>query len=186
MKHSRLIFVSISLSLLMMGCKEDVLPKPKAMLRLDYPKAEYVETDMDCAYVFDRNISSNITENKECSLVLDYPMMKGAIYLTYKPVTGNLDTLLVDAQKLSYEHVVKADNIVEQPFMNHEGDVYGMFYEVSGNAASQSQFYVTDSVRHFVTGSLYFYAKPNYDSILPAAMYLQNDIRKIMESLRWK
>jgi len=37
-----------------------------------------------------------------------------------------------------------------------------------------------------VTGSLYFYAKPNYDSILPAAMYLQNDIRRIMESLRWK
>ena len=118
-------------------------------------------------------------------MVLDYPMMNGSIYLTYKPVQGNLDTLLVDAQKLSYEHVVKADNIAEQPFINQEDGVYGMFYEVSGNAASQSQFYVTDSINHFVTGSLYFYAKPNYDSILPAAMYLQNDIRRIMESLRW-
>jgi gliding motility-associated lipoprotein GldD len=94
--------------------------------------------------------------------------------------------LLSDAQKLSYEHVVKADNILEQPFINDSDSVYGMFYEVQGNAASQAQFYATDSVRHFVTGSLYFYARPNYDSIYPAAIYLQSDIRKIMESLKWQ
>lgn len=117
---------------------------------------------------------------------LDYPMMKGSIYLTYKPVEGNLNRLLTDAQRLSYEHVVKADNIIEQPFINEESRVFGMFYEVTGNAASQSQFYVTDSINHFVTGSLYFYAKPNYDSIYPAAIYLQKDIRKIMETLSWE
>lgn len=168
------------------SCKDDVQPKPKAMLRLDYPMAVYTESNMDCPYTFDQNTLSTIKENKDCSLVLDYPMMKGSIYLTYKPVNGNLDTLLVDAQKLSYEHVRKADNIIDQPFVNPDDGVYGMFYEVSGNAASQSQFYVTDSTEHFVTGSLYFYAKPNYDSILPAAMYLQNDIRRIMETLRWE
>jgi len=183
MKHSILSFVI--LAVLFVGCKDEVLPKPKAMLRLNYPAAEYKIAVADCVYTFEQNTMSNIKENKDCSLVLDYPMMNGSIYLTYKPVKDNLDTLLVDAQKLSYEHVVKADNIVEQPFINEQDGVYGMFYEVSGNAASQSQFYVTDSINHFVTGSLYFYAKPNYDSILPAAMYLQNDIRKIMESLRW-
>ena len=52
--------------------------------------------------------------------------------------------------------------------------------------ASQTQFFVTDSLHHFVTGSAYFKVKPNYDSILPAADYLQKDIRHIMESLRWK
>ena len=61
-----------------------------------------------------------------------------------------------------------------------------MFYEVDGNAASQSQFYVTDSTKHFLTGSIYFNAKPNFDSIHPAAFYLKNDIRKIMETIRWK
>ena len=61
-----------------------------------------------------------------------------------------------------------------------------MFYEVGGNAASQSQFYLTDSTEHFLTGSLYFYAKPNYDSILPAAKYLEKDIRHIMETVKWK
>ncbi|MCK0161443.1 gliding motility lipoprotein GldD [Allomuricauda sp. F6463D] len=184
MEHRILIFVIVTT--LFVGCKEEVLPKPKAMLSLDYPAAEYTVAGSDCVYTFDQNIVSTIKESEDCSSVLDYPMMNGSIYLTYKPVNGNLDTLLVDAQKLSYEHVVKADNIVEQPFINSEDGVYGMFYEVSGNAASQSQFYVTDSTNHFVTGSLYFYAKPNYDSILPAAMYLQNDIRRIMESLRWK
>lgn len=184
MKHSILFY--IVLAVLFTSCKDEVLPKPKAMLKLEYPTAEYQRAGEDCIYTFDQNTLSVLKENKECSLVLDYPMMKGSIYLTYKPVTNNLDTLLIDAQKLSYEHVVKADNIVEQPFVNQDNGVYGMFYEVSGNAASQSQFYVTDSTNHFVTGSLYFYAKPNYDSILPAAMYLQNDIRRIMESLRWK
>jgi gliding motility-associated lipoprotein GldD len=112
--------------------------------------------------------------------------MKGSIYINYKPVNGNLDKLLLDAQKLSYEHVVKADGIYEEPIVNEAYKVFGMYYEVKGNAASQSQFYATDSTKHFVTGSLYFYVKPNYDSILPAAVYLQKDIRKIIESLRWK
>jgi gliding motility-associated lipoprotein GldD len=82
--------------------------------------------------------------------------------------------------------VVKADAIEPKIFENPKDRVYGMFYAVSGDAASQAQFYVTDSINHFVTGSLYFYAKPNYDSIYPAAVYLQNDILTIMETLRWR
>ncbi|UPF11771.1 gliding motility lipoprotein GldD, partial [Flavobacterium psychrophilum] len=31
-----------------------------------------------------------------------------------------------------------------------------------------------------------FYAKPNYDSVLPAADYIKNDLRILMESLKWK
>ena len=110
MKHKILFLILIAM--VFVGCKDEVLPKPKAMLRLDYPNAEYAQSGPDCVYTFDKNTLSEIKESKDCSMVLDYPMMKGSIYLTYKPVQGNLDTLLVDAQKLSYEHVVKADNIV--------------------------------------------------------------------------
>jgi gliding motility-associated lipoprotein GldD len=46
-----------------------------------------------------------------------------------------------------------------------------MFYQVDGNAATNSQFYATDSTKHFVTGL--FYAKPNFDSIMPAASYIK-------------
>ncbi len=185
MTTSRLLPIGLALLLLALGCKPEVLPKPKAMLRLDYPGADYVRTDSSCAYSFDRNLLSTAIQGGDCSMVLEYPQMKGAIYLTYKTVEGNLDTLIRDAQKLSYEHVVKADNILSQPFVNPDEDVYGMFYEVSGNAASPSQFYVTDSTGHFLTGSLYFHSRPNYDSILPAAVYLRGDIRRLMESLRW-
>lgn len=174
------------LMLLLWGCGEDPLPKPRAMLRLEYPQKAYRVLESDCPFRFEYNQMAAREFQGDCNLVLDYPEMKGSVFISYKAVEGNLRSLLSDAQKLSYEHVVKADNIVEQPYINPEEEVYGMFYEVRGDAASQSQFYVTDSTDHFVTGSLYFYAKPNYDSILPAAVYLQNDIRRIMESLRWK
>ena len=112
--------------------------------------------------------------------------MKATIYLTHKPVNNDIDKLLRDAQTLTYNHVVKADDIVEQPFINNKKKVYGMFYEVGGNAATNAQFYVTDSTKNFIVGSVYFYAKPNFDSILPAANYLKEDMRRILETLEWK
>ncbi len=171
--------------LFLIGCKDEVLPKPKAQLRLEYPKGEskVVQTEN---YSFQYNSLATVKDLKRSSFTLDYPSIKGAIYLTYKPVQNNLNDLLSDAQKLSYEHVAKADNILEQKFINEDARVFGMFYEVKGNAASQAQFYATDSTKHFLTGSLYFYAKPNYDSIYPAAAYLQNDVRSILETLKWR
>ena len=112
--------------------------------------------------------------------------MKATIYLTYKPVTKNIDELLRDAQKLTYEHVIKADDILEQPYLNSDRKVYGMFYQVEGNAATNAQFYATDSTKHFLTASVYFYSKPNYDSIMPAASYIKNDMQRLMETLKWK
>ena len=171
--------------LLFVGCQEEVIPKPKAMLRLEYPPSEYemMETDH---FKFLKNQISELKEQKGTSLTLDYPTMKGSLFITYKGVDNNIGKLLVDAQRLSIEHSSKADGILPHPFVNEKDKVYGMFFEVVGDAASQAQFYVTDSTDHFVTGSLYFYTRPNYDSIYPAATYLQNDIKKFMESIRWK
>ena len=106
--------------------------------------------------------------------------------MTYRAVNNNINVLLNDAQKLTYEHVRKADDIIEEKYINQEQGAYGMFYDIKGDAASQSQFYITDSTTHFLTGSIYFNTKPNYDSIYPAAMYLKNDIRHLMESITWK
>ncbi len=175
----------ILFGVLFMACKEEVLPKPKAELRLEYAKPELAELQTD-HFRFSYNKTAEVRTKSNTSLSLQYPEMKGEIFINYRKVDNNIKKLLSDAQKLSYEHSVKADGIVEQPFISEEHKVYGMFYEVSGNAASQAQFYVTDSTEHFLTGSLYFLSKPNYDSIYPAAAYLQNDIRGIMETLRWK
>lgn len=183
--NRKLYLLFFVITAIAVSCKEDYIPKPKAMLRLEYPASEG-ETLVTEKFQFEHNAMAQIKKNKNFAVTLNYPLMKGSIFITYKKVENNLEDLLTDAQKLSYEHVVKADNITEQPFINEKDLVYGMYYEVLGDAASQAQFYVTDSTNHFVTGSLYFRAKPNYDSIYPAAAYLQNDIRRIMETLRWK
>ena len=179
-------FLLVSTMLSVFSCKEDVLPKPPSYLRLDYPEAEYVDFKTKCPFTFQVNSKTIITTEKDCGFTIAYPKMKATIYLTYKPVNKNINALLKDAQKLTYEHVIKADDIVEQPYLNPTKKVYGMFYQIDGNAATNSQFYATDSTKHFITGAVYFYAKPNYDSIMPAASYIKNDMQRLMETLKWK
>lgn len=181
-------------SLFLVSCGNDSIPKPKAFLRLDYPTPTYSRIDIPTPFSFEKNsLAKPITKiksennNTSYSVDIEYPNLKGTIYLTYKKVTkDNLRKLLLDAQNLTQKHTQKADEIESNVFENPNTNVYGMFYKVGGNAASQSQFYATDSTNHFLSGSLYFYTKPNYDSIYPAAIYLRNDIKHIMETLEWK
>ncbi len=157
------------------------------MLRLDYPKPEYRTVKTDCPYSFSMNENATMVKKKNCRTNIYYPNMKATLYLTYQDVqNNNLDSLLQDAQKLAYDHTVKANSIPEQPFINPDKKVYGMFYMINGNAATQAEFYVTDSINHFLNGALYFDAKPNFDSIYPAVVYLREDIRKLMETITWE
>lgn len=174
----------LAFSLFLASCEEKY-PKPKALLRLDYPPSEYdTLREAGCPFMFLKN--KRVSINKEnCNLQLSYKAMKATVYLNYRDVHGNLKQLLQDAQKLTYEHVAKASNISERVYENAESKVYGVVYKVKGNAASQIQFYVTDSIKHFMLGSLYFYATPNYDSIYPAVATIERDINKLVESLRW-
>jgi len=180
------------LSLFLMSCGDDPLPKPKGYLRLEYPKAVYEKANIPLPFSFEKNkltapISSVKTSAEVKGIDIKYPSLKATIYLSYKSVeNNNLEKLLRDAQNLTQKHTVKADEIASNFFENKENKVYGMFYEIGGDAASQSQFYVTDSLNHFLSGSLYFYAKPNYDSIYPASEYLKKDIKRIMETVKWK
>lgn len=175
----------LALFLGVISCGDETIPKPKGHLSLEYPKAKYSKLNSDCNFTFEKNDLANI-KDKSCAFEINYPKMKATIYLTHKSVNNNIDKLLRDAQTLTYNHVVKADDIIEQPFINEKTKVYGMFYEVGGNAATNAQFYATDSTKNFIVGSVYFYAKPNFDSILPAAQYLKADMRRIMETLKWK
>ncbi len=102
------------------------------------------------------------------------------------PVENNLNELFLEAEKLTFNHTIKADGISSIPYTNKENKVYGSIFEVTGNAASPIQFHVTDSTNHFITGAVYFDVQPNYDSIRPAINYLQNDIISMIESLEWK
>lgn len=179
-------FAVLALVVFAGSCKNETVPKPSSQLRLDYPVAKYASFSNHCPFEFDMNEDAVIKEDKNCGFSIHYPKMKATIYLTYKMVNNNINALLKDAQKLTYEHVIKADDILEQPFINNDKKVYGMFYRVNGNAATNAQFYATDSTKHFVTGSVYFYAKPKFDSIMPAASYVKDDMQRLMETLKWK
>lgn len=185
-KKIALTTIALFISMLI-SCGGDTTPKPQGYLRLDYPVAQYVYYNSHCPFSFDVNSISHVEGvGPSCNLTIQYPTMKATVYITYKPINSNIDALLRDAQKLTYGHTIKADGIQERPYINPEKRVYGMFYQVGGDAATNAQFYVTDSIRHFVTGSVYFYAKPNFDSIMPAASYIREDMYNIVETLNWK
>ena len=178
------------------SCGENYVPKPNAFLRLDYPDAKYENPNLDLPFTFQTNLLAEKVSSKTLNATtksyginIEYPSLKGTIFLTYKALENkeeNLKAFLRDAQMFTLEHTKKADEIPTYPYENNEQKAYGMLSVVKGNVASPAQFYITDSVNHFLTGSVYFKVKPNYDSILPAANYLQRDIKQIMESIKWK
>ena len=167
------------------ACQEPVVVKPSAMLRLDYPLPKYSAMEADCPFDFYKNNWAKIGMKEGCNVILDYSQMKAALYLTYIPFTDNLSELLFEAQKRTYDHSVRASDIVEQALIDPRRKVYGTYFAINGDAATQAQFYVTDSLQHFLAGALYFRTKPNFDSLYPAIDYIREDIKALMETITW-
>ena len=173
-----------------LSCEQVLVPKQKAFLSLDYPKAIYHKSSMKLPFEFDKNKLAQLSISKKNNLlegvILRYPSLKASFFINYKEVNNNLKKHIDDVRKMTKKHLKQADEISEQKYANDREKIYGMFYELKGNVASQSQFYVTDSIKHFLSGALYFETKPNYDSLLPSINYIQKDIIHLIESLRWK
>ena len=62
----------------------------------------------------------------------------------------------------------------------------GVFFKVGGNAATANQFFVTDPANHFFRGALYFDATPNEDSLGIVNDFLQEDMKHLINTLKWK
>ena len=118
---------------------------------------------------------------------LVYPSINAKIHLSYKRINAlTFQQVTEESHSLAYKHTVRADAIQESYYGNDTTRVYGILYEMKGNAASPAQFYVTDSVSNFLRGSLYFNHTPNADSIAPAANYVLQDMIHMIETLRWR
>ncbi len=188
----RQFFVSIFtisfllLSSVLFSCKDEVLPKPKSYLNLEYPLAEYHRFQNDCPFSFAISKQSDITFQNGCSALISYPNLNANVHLTYRRVQNNLKQILQEADRLTTKHTIKADAIVPYPFENEEKKVYGILFDVQGESASNVQFHLTDSSRHVLTAALYFKVQPNYDSIYPAVSYIKNDMMNMMETFEWK
>jgi gliding motility-associated lipoprotein GldD len=130
--------------------------------------------------------NSKILVNDKCWLKIKYPSLKATVDLTYRSINNNLRELLLESEKLTTKHSVKADQISYLPYVDKNNKIYGKISNITGNAASPIQFYLTDSLNHFITGAVYFKVQPNYDSIYPSIKYLEKDIAHLMETTRWK
>jgi len=171
--------------LIFSGCKEGTLPKPTAYLSLKYPKKNYQKLKLKRPYSFDVLKNTKVINEPNNWLTIKYPNLKASIDITYRPVNNNIKELLTEAEKLVFKHAIKAEQIIPKDYTNSQKRVFASIYEITGNAASHIQFHATDSTKNFLKGSLYFYAKPNYDSILPAIAYLKKDILKLIETTKW-
>ncbi len=97
----------------------------------------------------------------------------------------DIEKLVNDAFKMTFKHTTKATGIDDSVMVTPNG-ITGMFFHVGGNAATARQFFVTDSVKHFLRGALYFDATPNADSLGVVNDFLQEDMNHLINTLRWK
>lgn len=192
MQRSKIAFISFLLVLLVgvAACRKHYTPKPKGYPRIDLPAHAYASYRSDCSFRFDLPIYATIAHDSSrlaepCWLNIDYPSLRARIHLSYKDVNHNLGKLMEDSRNFVYSHVSKADAIDETLLNFPKHKVYGILYDLSGNAASSLQFVVTDSTHHFMRGALYFYMEPNYDSLAPAIVFIRADMMRLIESLEW-
>lgn len=183
-------YILIFLLLLLIGCGETPTPKPYGYFRITMPPKEYARVDSMLPYSFDLPRYSKLESNKPKGddkywSNIQFPIFNSTIHISYKSINGNLAEILDDSHTMAYKHSVKADAIKENGFFRPDKRVFGVVYEIKGEAASSLQFIVTDSVNHFVRGALYFNSKPNKDSLAPVVAFLKSDIVRLMESFEW-
>lgn len=183
MKNVLVVFFSC---LIFGSCGSETLPKPKSYLSLHYSDPIYKALNLDLPYNFEISEKATIELKENYWAKIKYPKLKATIHITYRPVNNNLNEILKEIEKLTFEHTIKADAINAVPYENFDSKVFGKLYVIEGGVATNIQFRVTDSVKNVLAGALYFYTKPNYDSILPAVKYIEKDIVHLVETIQWK
>lgn len=176
--------------LLFVGCGKDPVPKPKGYFRIHLPEKKYEKITAKCGYSFEKSSYSMLVYNHgnnidSCWYNIVIPHLNAKFHMTYLPLENQLQKYSQDAYRMAYEHEVKASSIETTKYYNKERNVSGLIYDLGGDVASSLQFYMTDSVNHFLRGSLYFENHPNADSLAPVVKYLREDMMHIYETLEW-
>ena len=176
------------------GGRDTDTPKPTAYLRIDLPPHGYTLCDTTALpFTFERSNLSTIEWKKnlpnEKWFTVAYPKYKGYLFLTYKDIHGPKDLRAqIDTSYQFVEgHFSFSSGVDEDKFMDKGHQLYGTTYHLKGqNVASTYQFWITDSVSHFLRGALYIDCTPNNDSLAPVIEYLQDDVNHMIESVRWR
>lgn len=189
MKKQIILFIAALPIFFILACSENTTPKPHGYIRITFPEKKY-DKFIQPEYEFDKPVytqTENAAVNGEKGWInLCFPQMNAKIHLSLKKINNNFDTLIDDAHTMAYKHAVKADAIESKAYENDSANVFGLMYDIKGNVASPIQFFLTDSSKYFLRGSLYFNFVPDKDSLEPSVNFIRQDIEKIFETIRWK
>jgi gliding motility-associated lipoprotein GldD len=190
--------VVLAMCIFFVSCRpETYVPKPRGYYHVQFPERSYRSfNDPGFPYRFEYPAYANIIKDtlffgqkaeNPYWINIDFPSLGGKVYISYKTIStgSNMQKLMDDNYEMTYYHTKKADYIEDMIFNIDSTKVYGMMYNVTGNAASAYQFYATDSVKHFIRGALYFDVTPNADSLKPVNDFLRTDIEHMLQTLRW-
>ncbi len=196
MKNLRASFY-IVITVLLAACNSDYTIKPRGYFKINFPQKAYQPFQQGgFPYTFEYPTYAKVVQDTTFFeqkpenpywLNVDFPQFGGRIHLSYKAIgKNNFDSLVNDAFTLSYkQHTYKASAIDPIPFTTPNG-ISGVYFSLRGNTATAHQFFITDSVRHFVRGALYFSATPNEDSLRPVNDFLRQDMEHLINTLEWK
>jgi gliding motility-associated lipoprotein GldD len=171
--------------------------KPRGYFKMDFPKKAYRQFDKPgFPYQFEYPVYGEIVQDSlffdqkaenPYWINIDFPQFSARIHISYKEVKRHsFDSLVNDAFTMSYkQHTYKASAIDPEVYSTPNG-VGGVYFSLKGNAATSNQFFATDSTTHFLRGALYFAATPNEDSLKPVNNFLKEDLRHLINTLKWK
>ncbi len=196
--YRQLWLLSVAMLFLMIyACGTDYTPKPRAYPRINFPEHAYKKfTAPACPFTFEQPTYSKVAAPKQligkpthaCWTNVAFDYFDANLHLSYSPIDekeNTLSNLINDSYKLSFKHVVKADYIEDSLFTTPKG-ITGIMYAVGGDAASSTQFFITDSTQHFLWASLYLESAPNADSIAPIIQFIRTDIDQLLETFEWE
>ena len=136
-KNIFLLFISC----FFISCNSDTLPKPKSYLKLQYPVTAYNKLNTDCPFSIEISNNATVDVHENCWMSINYPTMNAKVHITYRKVDNNLNEILSEIEKLTFEHTVKADAIPEASFYEDlNKKVYAQIYSIEGNVATNVQF----------------------------------------------
>ncbi|MFM6935870.1 MAG: hypothetical protein ACKOXP_10530 [Flavobacteriales bacterium] len=190
----RLIVAFYLLNIILTACSdESPVPKPSTYLRMNLPEHSYRTFQGDCPYSMKLSnlyfaSAVNRPQANYCVQEISLGPLNGKLYLYYLklPSKDSLADIINFSNDKVDEHKIKADKINFEQIIQPKKHVYGTFFELKGNVATNFQFYLTDSMTNFVRAEVLLNCRPNYDSLRPTLEYLKTDLLELVRNFEWK
>ncbi len=193
----KILFTIITFSIFFaIACNSPFIPKKKGYEKMYFTNHAYqVFNEAGYPYSFEYPVYAQIEhkvnyfgDNAQTKgwININLPAYNATVFVSYRPIFPHqFDTLVKDAYTFANNHNSKANSIEDSVFTTEAG-IHGVFFHISGEVATNYQFFLTDSTHHFFRGALYFDTTPNEDSLAPANAFIFKDLTHLVNTFRWK